>query len=391
MRLPQKPPSAIGSSGSEWCLLVECCSPQPDSARIEELLGHPPNWDALFKLAAQHGVLAHLATRLNHLSDASIPVEARKALQELHRTQIIHTLRITAELLRLVTMLQGEKMELPVVKGPVLSARAYGDAGRRQYGDLDFLARQEDIARITRLMEKAGYKAVVPLVEIEAGRIPGQYLFFRPESRSVIELHTARTLRYFPKSLPVDDFYRRKTRVNIDGHEVPALALEDEFVLICIHGAKHFWERLIWIADVAALAAQEGKIDWIRVNESASVVGAATMVRAGLHLAEKILRAPIPKEMVRAIAGDKGLPRIKETVEKWLPTAGEPPPRIMERAAFRLAMHGGGISGVGYLLRLLFSPTEEDWQADADARASRVWEKIRRPLRLARKYGRGGG
>ncbi|HUI74467.1 MAG TPA: nucleotidyltransferase family protein, partial [Candidatus Acidoferrum sp.] len=152
---------------------MECCSPQPDSARIEELLGHPPNWDALFKLAAQHGVLAHLATRLNHLSDASIPVEARKALQELHRTQIIHTLRITAELLRLVTMLQGEKMELPVVKGPVLSARAYGDAGRRQYGDLDFLARQEDIARITRLMEKAGYKAVVPLVEIEAGRIPG--------------------------------------------------------------------------------------------------------------------------------------------------------------------------------------------------------------------------
>ena len=39
----------------------------------------------------------------------------------------------------------------------------------------------------------------------------------------------------------------------MDGRDVPALSLEDELVLICVHGAKHFWERLMWTADIAAM------------------------------------------------------------------------------------------------------------------------------------------
>jgi len=38
--------------------------------------------------------------------------------------------------------------------------------------------------------------------------------------------------------------------------------MEDELVLICIHGAKHFWERLMWIADVAALISRQTAINW---------------------------------------------------------------------------------------------------------------------------------
>jgi len=44
--------------------------------------------------------------------------------------------------------------------------------------------------------------------------------------------------------------------------DVSALSVEDELVLICIHGAKHFWERLMWIADVAALISAQTAINW---------------------------------------------------------------------------------------------------------------------------------
>jgi Uncharacterised nucleotidyltransferase len=172
---------------------------------------------------------------------------------------------------------------------------------------------------------------------------------------------------------------------------VPALAPEDEFVLICIHGAKHFWERLIWVADVAAIAAQGGILDWKRVAESAASVGTTRMVHAGLYLAREILRAPVPKEFSEAIRKDLTLHRIIRRVGKWLPAAGSAPPKLLERAAFRMAMHGGGISGARYLLRLVFSPTEEDWQNGTRPPGAQVWEALRRPLRLAKKYGRGGG
>jgi len=43
-------------------------------------------------------------------------------------------------------------------------------------------------------------------------------------------------------------------------------------------------------------------------------------------------------------------------------------------------------------LRLSLSPTEEDWKIGVDAEVKRdgFLEAVRRPLRLARKYGRGG-
>src|SRR5260370_11433511 len=109
-------------------------------------------------------------------------------------------------------------------------------------------------------MSAAGYAPAVSLSAIDAGRIPGQYLFSKPDSKLIVELHNDHTLRYFPRRLPLEEFFARQIRVRLDAHEAPALSVEDELVLICIHGAKHFWEPLMWIADVAALVARQTRI-----------------------------------------------------------------------------------------------------------------------------------
>src|SRR5437016_13960397 len=123
-----------------------------------------------------------------------------------------------------------------------------------------------------------GYAAAVPLSAIDAGKIPGQYLFFRADSNLIVELHNDLTLRYFPRRLPLEDFFARQIRVPLDAHEAPALSVEDELVLISIHGAKHFWERLMWIADVAALVSRQTGMDWQRVLDSAQAGGAERML-----------------------------------------------------------------------------------------------------------------
>jgi hypothetical protein len=74
----------------------------------------------------------------------------------------------------------------------------------------------------------------------------------------------------------------------------------------------------------------------------------------------------------------------------WLPAAGHAPPALLERAAFRLQMRGGLLAAPAYLLRLSLSPTEDDWQADGEISHHRLLDSLRRPFRLARKYGRGG-
>jgi hypothetical protein len=169
---------------------------------------------------------------------------------------------------------------------------------------------------------------------------------------------------------------------------VPALSLEDEFVLNCIHGAKHFWERLMWPADIAAIIARHPEISWERVTQAARDVGAERMVRVALLLSERLLGAALPEPMAAGARADRTAMELVKQIEGWLPSGGYAPPALPQRAMFRLKMGGGGFAGAAYLLRLSFSPTEEDWSEEE--RGSRVWEAVKRPLRLMRKYGQDG-
>lgn len=384
------PPFGSGTLAVEWPLLLECCAPHPSLERINALLAKAPDWHVLLTLAEEHGVISQFHTQLKNAGPGAIPGEYEKNLRERHRVQLFFTLSMTAELFRLLEKFRGAGVEAIVVKGPVLSTRAYGDPGLRQYVDLDFLIRDRDLLEATRALTDAGYDPDVPLETIEAGKIPGEYLFMKPGTRLLVELHTEHTFRYFPLPLPMEDYFARRTMVSLDGNRVPALSAEDEFVLICIHGAKHFWERLMWVADVAAMAAGGTKLDWRTVAESAKVVGAQRMVNVALWLVQDLLHTEIPAEIRSEVMQDRAVPAICKRINGWLPYAGYAPPSLLQRARFRMGMRGGVFTGIGYLFRLSLSPTEEDWVEGAETERSWFWDAVSRPFRLIRKYGRNG-
>jgi Uncharacterised nucleotidyltransferase len=381
------PPSGVASFRNEWSVLLECASPAQDRQRLAGLL-RSADWTRLLVLAEDHGVAGHLAASLRCLEEDLFPPEIRQVLAERQRARNFLTLRLTAELFRILDRFASEGIGALVVKGPVLAMQAYGDPGVRSYGDLDLLVRQQDIRRATELLSAAGFAPAIPLSAIDAGKIPGQYLFSMPDSQLIVELHNDRTLRYFPRRLPLEDFFARQIRVCLDFHEAPALSVEDELVLICIHGAKHFWERLMWIADVAALVSRQTGIDWERVADSAKAVGAERMLRAGLLLASGLLRAQLPDKVHALAQADRVAARLAEQACKWLPAAGGAPPGLFERAAFRMRMRGGLLSALAYILRLSVSPTEEDWKDATGKNRPSFLEAIRRPFRLVRKYRR---
>jgi Uncharacterised nucleotidyltransferase len=387
--LPLQDPCQINAFQFEWSVLLECASPTRDAAKLTALMPRV-DWPKLLLLAEEHGVVGHLAAAVRELDGGLLPPETRRALLERQRAQVLFSLRITAELFRLLDRLASAKIAALVVKGPVLSQRAYGDPAMRAYGDLDLLVRQRDIRRATELMISAGYEAQVSLAAIDAKKIPGQYLFQKPDSKLLVELHNDYTLRYFPRRLPLEKFFARQIRIPLDAHEAPALSVEDELVLICIHGAKHFWERLLWIADVAALVTSQSHIEWHHVAASANEVGAARMLHTGLRLAEGLLKVSLAERIAPAVQEDAVAGQLVGQISKWLPEAGCQVPGLVERAIFRMRMRGGFFSGPAYLLRLSLSPTEEDWQAGGEISNNRFLDVLRRSFGLVRKYGRHG-
>jgi len=379
--LSSRPPIASTFPSPEWLALLGYCSfpPMPGDGAF--------NAAQLVGLAEAHGMTGQLATNLARHGVAQ-GESLLNGLRSAKRAQVLATMPLIAELFRAVDILAAAKIKAVVVKGPVLSVRAFGDSSARQYGDIDFLLRSADVAQASEAMVAAGFQPRIPAHAIRAQKTPGQYMFRRALTSPLIELHTERTLRYFPRPLPIGAFFNRITSVSIDGRPVPALAAEDEFVLISIHGAKHFWERLMWISDVAALVHRHPEMDWTRVRRTAADVGAERMVPVALLLAEQLLRVPVPAEMKREVDKDTACLPIVKKIETWLPYAGQKPPQLIERALFRFRMRGHLLDGARYLTRLSLSPTEEDWSAEPDGAATSLRESLQRPFRLAKKYRR---
>jgi Uncharacterised nucleotidyltransferase len=274
-----------------------------------------------------------------------------------------------------------------LTKGPALAARCYGDPGSRQYSDLDFVVRGRDAERVTEAMIALGYDAKVPLEAIRANKFPGEYVFLQRRTKLLVEFHSERTFRYHPQPLPLDKLFERQALVHFDGRDVPALSVEDELTLICIHAAKHFWTRLLWVSDVAALITRQ-QVDWDSALSAAREVAAERMLRIGLLLSAKVLGVRLPQQLAGFVRSDAGAERVASRIVERLPGGESVAFGLFGRAAFRIRMGGGLLSGSAYLLRLSLSPTEEDWVSGAEEKRSWLIDAATRPFRLARKYGR---
>jgi hypothetical protein len=371
----------------EWLALLQCANPYAEVSRLNELFRKPLDWRRLLMLADHQGVLPLLTKHFGQLHEDIVPAEVRQELRDAARAQTLFTLSLTAELFRVLDRFAALGIASLLTKGPVLSARCYGDPGLRQYTDLDLVLRDDDVYRATEAMMALGYEPEVPLKLIQAKKPPGEYVFVQSGTKLLVEFHTERTFRYHPKPLSIEKLFARQARVRFDGHDVPALSTEDELVLICIHGAKHFWERLMWIADVAALVSRQ-TIDWDRAMAAVREVRAERMLRVGLLLATNMLGARLPAQIVDAFGSDQAAGRLALRIARRLPFVEAEPFGLAGRAAFRVRMGGGFLPGISYLLRLSLSPTEEDWVAGAEERRPGMLDAISRPFRLARKYGR---
>ncbi len=373
----------------EWPLLLDSCSLPRDPAKISALVAVIPDADSFIGLAEAHGVLGHFTAGLAGIPGFQIPSPFLDSLRVHQRAHLLSNLAMTAELFRVLELFRQSEIECVVVKGPVLSLRAYGEPAVRQYADLDLLLRQKDIPRAAEILVDTGYDSRISAEAIRSRKIPGEYRFRAQDTEIILELHTENTLRYFPLPLPIEKYFESKTSLSLDGRPVPALSAEHEFVLISVHGATHFWERLMWICDIAAMVHNHRELDWNLIRRSAAEAGAERMLRVALLLAERSLGVPIPKEMKNEVQRDSACLRLVRQIETWLPYAGFAAPSIVPRAFFRFAIRGNAIAGLGYLARLSLSTTEEDWSPENATPRLRWAEILRRPFRLAKKYRRG--
>lgn len=310
-------------------------------------------------------------------------------LQSEGRESAIRALFLSEELIRVLRAIRQDEVPAIPYKGPVLAARAYGNPTLRQFDDLDIVIPQRFMPIVFEQMPALGYLSKLPrgrFAAADPGAIPGEYVFVHRENRAMIEIHTERTLRHFPKVPDLNAMIRRATVVQVNGKEVPAFSREDDLLMLAVHGAKDFWARLIWIADVAELVKLSPPIAWTDLFTRANEMRIGRMLRLALLLPHKILELPLSPQADCEIRKDRMAVRLARQVRSQLFRSTQSLEGVWLRSLYRIGVAEGLWNGLRYWVRLSTAPAQEDWALLDLPRPLKRSYAILRPLRLWRKY-----
>ncbi len=363
--------------------------PSAVAGRLRALAAGPLDWDFVFAAAAENSITPLLVLQLRATAEDVLPGGVRERLRDAAHAHVGRSLFWTAELMRISEAFRRAGIQAIPYKGPVLAAQAYGDMTLREFGDLDIVLRQRDMAEANELLRGLGYRARFPWIlspGAAASLVPGEYNYRDESGRLLVELHTEVTLRHFPVRLDLDDLAKRLVPVSLSRQEIRTFGPEDGLLLLCVHGAKDFWERISWVADIAELV-QAQAVDWDAVLRRAEALRLGRMLRLGLALARGILDAPLPVEIAARVSGDAVAASMATEIEHRLLGRNVAPLGAREVLRFRRRMVEGTAAGWRYFLRLATIPAEEDWLMMRLPRPLAPLYVALRPLRLLRKYG----
>jgi hypothetical protein len=371
----------------EHQLLLACARVRLDAervTRVRDLAAQQLDFPFLLSEARRHCVAPLLFWHLREACPAIVPPDFLESLRQEFEATTQRNLYLASHLLEVSRILKSGGVLAVPYKGPVLASLAYGNLALRPFGDLDLLIRQTDVLRALELLATHHYRAV----EHRRGAIPGQYACRAHAGNALVEFHTEQTLRYFPRPMDMEAVMDRLQPVSVSGHSLQTLAMEDLLLVLCVHGTKHLWDRLIWICDIAELLRGNVGMDWQKALDTADQLGARRILRLGLYVATRLLGIDLV-ERIPAIAPAEAaeVKWLASQVERQLFGTGHGPMEVARRALFRLRSRESTWEGLRHVFQMATTPSEEDWQSVELPRHFSVLYRAIRPFRLVRDHG----
>ena len=250
------------------------------TAAAAAALARVRDWPAAATLARRHEVSALFLRGLRTCPDLLAASGIASTLDAQIARAVERGLRQLGLLKQATDHLADAGIPCLVLKGLPLSQRVYGDPLVKASRDIDLLVPPHRFADAERVLRDQGLRRVVPDFRETAARLRWYERF---EAHNVlvgsgVTLDLHRRLfpnrHYFDESF--DRLYANSASVRIGTTTFRVLDETDEFPYLMCHGARHYWESLRWLCDVAAMLSS---MDPDRLGRAAR-----SMERAGLEI-----------------------------------------------------------------------------------------------------------
>jgi len=263
------------------------------------------NESYLFTLAQANGLIP-LVDKALEASRTRTPEDSFKetALQ-IKRTNFF----MSAQLLYLIDLLQKQNISLIPLKGPLLSQHAYKDLSLRPFSDLDILVFEKDLPKVAHTLLKLGYESEHSLEALSHPYVlqkSSDISFVHPQSQVIIELHW-KLLKSASHSLSdINALFQHSIKHNFQNTQLASLPLEEEFLYLCVHGAKHRFERIEWMNDINQLfILYKNTFNWDKLFFLAKEESYQTPYALALKILQQRYQQNIPHKKSQALMRSK--------------------------------------------------------------------------------------
>jgi len=366
--------------------LLLCCARTSAAPLLREVAAGDIDWDYLFQLARRHSIVPLVYLQLQQHASDLVPQHFLNKLKKHYFENSARNTLLTAELCQLINLFRDEGIEAIPYKGPVLALFAYGDIALRRFVDLDVIVKKSDVLKARDILLKSGYTPSRSLSLDQQKlllRTQHNMQFSRDNHRLIIELHWEVAPHLFASTVNGERLWQDLITLDLNGTEVKTFSAEDLLFSLCVHGSRHLWERLAWICDVAELIKRQ-PLNWTALLERAAISDTERMFLLGVHLAQRLLDAPVPAEVKQHCDADQRLMSLADNIiERLFNGPTHVPATSREIFKYNIGVRKTLSARARYLLYML-RPTDSDLESRSLPPRLSFAYYVTRPFRLFR-------
>lgn len=297
-------------------ILIECCKESPDHSKLEFFVNEFDEWNILLDATYTHGVYPLLAQAISQIEN--VPDEIKSIVKNTNRQITFQNMIMTNELVKIMRLFESNGIDVIAFKGPILSHMIHGNVVQRQYADLDILlCNREDLYRAGKLLltNKFTYEHSLEYLKNTALLKIFKDVTFQNDKVS-LEIHWKLFEDKFIRNNNANRFQYATEFYNLDQNTLRSLKAESLLFYLCIHGSKHFWERIEWIVDIDRLVRRNNNLDWPEMSRYAETMQSTVMYYLGLELARQLFNTPLPESVVKKIESIQKVSDLMEIIFK---------------------------------------------------------------------------
>ena len=345
-------------------LLNACLRPgvgDTESGQLNDLLGSDLDWPYLIAIAQRHALCPLIFHRLQKCESGLVPTKQLQRLKTYYQENLARDLVLLDELLSIARDLRARGVDCLPFKGPLLGRAAYDDPAFRQSVDLDILILPTNFAKARDCLEARGYKATNKVgLRQEQFLIRKQHniQFARDNNSLLVELHWRIAPDLFASGMGAEQLWDRLKTVKVQDVEFKALPTEELLLTLCVHGARHLWERMSWVCDIAGVLLRNQNLDCVRLLNRARETDSERMLLLGLCLARDCAAASLPDEIERKLSAEAVVTSLAREITRRF-FAPDAPLTYVQTMCDQLRLRDHWRAR-GRYLRFAIAPNEED-------------------------------